>query len=482
MNRFTIVTCLGFCALMSFAASPANAILIATDDFESYSAGSDLNGSNGGIGWTGSWNAAAGHVTVQPQTIADPNGLVGSGSQSVQMQPTSNLGDIGSFISRSFAPQTGDVYMSVLVNAVNGVDNADFYNFMVSNGATGNSNNALGVGIRNNANNPLFARVGSSGAGQTVNSATNATDNTEFLVVAKFSKDGSANYNRTDLYINPTSFVEPGVADATATSGVTGINTLSLFNIRNFNPESGDTVLFDSLQFGTTFADVVSDFPNPNSFTTLSANADAYVQNGGDVNTNFGADAQLRVKANNNDNDFSRKTYLQFDVSGIGTAETANLQLTIPNPVPALGSNNNDLTYTFNVFGLNDGVTAEDWDESLLTWNNAPGNDITSRNLLNSDATLLGTFTVTGRGAPGEVIDFTSFELIDFLNMDTDGLATLILTRATVQTSDTVVHVFSSKEGGFSPLLVVGETIPEPATALLGLLGLAGLARRRRAA
>ena len=117
----------------------------------------------------------------------------------------------------------------------------------------------------------MFARVGSSGSGQT----TNATANTDFLLVANFSKDGSANYNRTDLFIDPPDFTEPGIADATAISAVTGLSSLSLFSVRNFNPEAGDTVFIDSLRLATTFADALGGapiaVPEASTFTLLFA-------------------------------------------------------------------------------------------------------------------------------------------------------------------------------------------------------------------
>ena len=245
--------------LLVVTVETAHAVTLGADDFESYIAGSNLHGGAGGTDWSGPWAAHQGattsHTTVQTKTLVDPNGNVSGGTQAARFQPTSNLGDIGSFLSRPFASTTDTVYVGMLLRA-EVMDNGDFIIFQVSNGATGNTTATMGFGLRNQTNNPLFARVGSSGSGQTTNSSTNATANTDFLLVAKFSKDGSANYNRTDLYINP-SLTEPAVADATAISGVTGINTLSLFNIRHFNPESGDRIFIDSLNISTTYAEAL---------------------------------------------------------------------------------------------------------------------------------------------------------------------------------------------------------------------------------
>ena len=259
ISRFAVCASL---VLASVSMQPAGAVPIAVETFESYGAGANLNGGSGGTGWTSNWFAAGAHTTVQPQSLSDPNGLSNGETQAARMQAVGTPGDVGNFLNRAFPATTDTLYMSLLVHVVNGVDSGDFYNFLVSNGATGNTNAGLGVGIRNNTNNPFFSRVGSSGSGDTDTSSTNAVAGTTFLLVAKFSKDGSANYNRTDLFINPPSLVEPGTPDAFSVSGVTGLSTLSLFSVRNFNPESGDTVFIDNIRFAATFADAIG-VPEP---------------------------------------------------------------------------------------------------------------------------------------------------------------------------------------------------------------------------
>ena len=245
---------------------------IAYDGFDSYTAGNTLYGENDGSGFTGAWTgtATAGDITAQPKSLADTNALVDGGAQALRFLAPVNRADQGNFLSRALPDTTGTLYMSLLVRNEGGLDSGDFINFMVSDGATGNSSNALGVGIRNAGGNPFFARAGSS-SNATTNASTGATLDTTFLLVAKFSKDGSTNYNRTDLYINPTSTTEPGTTDATAVFGGTGIDTLSLFNIRHFTPEAGDTLFIDELRFATTFADAL--VPEPGSLALLGLGA-----------------------------------------------------------------------------------------------------------------------------------------------------------------------------------------------------------------
>jgi len=253
--------------LVAWAAT-SQAAIIAYDGFENYTSGSNLNGGSLGDNWSGNWTTVGNHTTVQTTTLVDPNGNVSAGSQAARLQATANLTDEGNFINRGFSAQTGTVYVSFLIRNVSGVDNGDFYNFQVSNGATGNTANALGVGIRNATDNPFFARVGGSG-NVTSNASTNATQGQDFLIVAKFWKDGSSSYNRTDLFLNPVDFTEPGTADATAVWGGTGIDTLSLFSVRNFQPESGDTVIIDELRIATTFEDALGGLPVPEPSAAL---------------------------------------------------------------------------------------------------------------------------------------------------------------------------------------------------------------------
>lgn len=253
----------------------SHAALLTYDGFEDYTVGTGLSGGSQGTGWTSNWTADVA-ATTQTKSLVDGNGLVDGGVKALRMMPTTNQSDLGNFMSRNFASQSGDLYISFLIRHENGIGNDDFYNFQVTNGLTGNTAAAMGVGIRNAGGSPFFARVGSSSSGQTTNATTNAAINTTYLLVAKFSKDGSANYNRVDLFINPSSTAEPGMASATATSNVTGLTSLSTFTVRNFQPEANDTLFFDELRIGTSFADVLP-VPEPSSAMLLLFSATAFV-------------------------------------------------------------------------------------------------------------------------------------------------------------------------------------------------------------
>ena len=226
--------------------------------------------------------------------------------------------------------------------------------------------------------------------------------------------------------------------------------------------------------------------------TNQGSGADAYVQNGNADDDNFGSSITLRMKNGGTSSpNFHRKSYIRFDLASLANlaVAAANLELTIDT---ADANTPTDAIYTFNVFGLEDSNAGEDWSESDITWNNAPANDTNSGSDLTSDAVLLGRFDIEGAGTPGTT--FTALEganLVDFLNSDTNNLATFILTREDPQTgvSNNIVHRFRSGEfgsGSSGPQLDV-TAVPEPSSFILGLASVVPIAavgyfrRRRRA-
>lgn len=188
---------------------------------------------------------------------------------------------------------------------------------------------------------------------------------------------------------------------------------------------------------------------NPVVLTTASGTkgADAYVQLGV-PGSNFGSVADLAVKyGGNNAGTTNRKVYVRFDISSLAVSSAdASLALTV-------GLNNGGSTnrtpqnFTLNLYGLNDGATAgagalgEDWDESAITWDNGPANIVSGTGAGNAvktgagtanggEAMLIGSFEVTAAENVGSVIVAASgTNLVDFLNADTDGQVTFIVTR-----------------------------------------------------
>jgi hypothetical protein len=139
-----------------------------------------------------------------------------------------------------------------------------------------------------------------------------------------------------------------------------------------------------------------------------------------------------------------------------------------------------------NIYGLND-LVSPGWSESTIDWTNAPG--IQSDSIDPATTTLLFSGSVSYTA--NNVISFSDSSFADFINSDTDGLVTFILTQPTATSEN---HAFSSKEssgnpaiglpGDFAPTLHI-TAAPVPAAVWLfgsGLLGLIVVARRRHRA
>ncbi len=94
---------------------------------------------------------------------------------------------------------------------------------------------------------------------------------------------------------------------------------------------------------------------------TITPVADAFVRNGSSANSNFGSDSRLIVK--NSGSNFTRESYLRFDLSGIqGSINSARLEL-VPESSTSPGSTDIQVRYVSN----------DSWSESGITWNNRPG-------------------------------------------------------------------------------------------------------------
>ena len=202
------------------------------------------------------------------------------------------------------------------------------------------------------------------------------------------------------------------------------------------------------------------------SITTNDGNgADAYVRLGNPTTNYDGAD--LTVK-NAGGGSTTRKGYLRFDLAALpAQAIDASIMFDVALNNQG-GGGTTPQEYTVNVFGLDDAHAGENWVETGINWNNAPANG--SNNGVTGDAALLGTFDVSDDAAGSSTL-FSSPDLLDFINADTDGLATFILTRQVNNGSHNLI--FASGEDGtlMAPTLTLGFStapVPEPATIAAG--------------
>lgn len=199
--------------------------------------------------------------------------------------------------------------------------------------------------------------------------------------------------------------------------------------------------------------------------TAFGAGQDTHVQNSG-KNQNFGKSPFFRVKYTNHTTNLTRLGFLSFDLSKCSSTTIYDVELSLSIEPSELGFASLVPDSTFSVYGIID-ESAEDWEESTLTWENSP---IPLDNAINSETLeampqlkLLGRFSVP-QGANSGVKTLRSQELMDFLKSDQNGKITFIIHRDTNELGrDGLVHAFATKESARStpPLLRIKKE-PNP--------------------
>lgn len=246
------------------AATPANAALLAYDPFD-YAVG-DLTGNSGGTGWSAAW-AARTEMDVVAASLSYSKGEITASGGSAAAQITSLIGSAQDNVAnRTFAPQTGDVYFSVLFKPAAGLDTNDFLQFIVNDDT--DLHNAGSVGLRNSTENGFFARIRTSSADTNAKSNVQAVLGNTYLLVGKFFKSAGGSYDKMSVWVDPQTLAEPA-ASATVMSS-SGSATVSYLTMRTSDMEVGDQFQFDELRIGTTWADVV---PEPATLTLLALGA-----------------------------------------------------------------------------------------------------------------------------------------------------------------------------------------------------------------
>ena len=192
---------------------------------------------------------------------------------------------------------------------------------------------------------------------------------------------------------------------------------------------------------------------------TLSSSQGGYVRGGSKANNNYGGGNLLVKNSGGGFGDYWYSSWIEFDTSALLDVTTASLNLSVIHAEA--------FDIVVNVYGLNDSA-GEFWDQSTLTFNNRPS----------VGSALLGTSTVAG-STTGIWSDFSFAEvsLTNFLNADTNGKATLILTAQTVSHAHGIT---------FAPdpvLSLQANVVPEPSSfAIFFGFGYLPLLSRRRTA
>ncbi len=161
----------------------------------------------------------------------------------------------------------------------------------------------------------------------------------------------------------------------------------------------------------------------------LTATDDAMIKAGGNANANFGASANLWVKANRTNPAARNVSLIKFDLRGQSASGTDQAVLSVTGHNPG-GS----ATVVTHVYGLSD----DGWSEGSVTWNNAPnlGNALGSTG--SGVIERIADNFVEGIGVGAEVLghlsaDGTPAELrldaTGFVRRQADGFATFLVAR-----------------------------------------------------
>ncbi|HEX4149768.1 MAG TPA: hypothetical protein VHY20_12305 [Pirellulales bacterium] len=174
------------------------------------------------------------------------------------------------------------------------------------------------------------------------------------------------------------------------------------------------------------------------------------------------SDVLMLIKNDSNlASEFQRKGYLGFDLGMLGGRKIAEAQLRLAFEPTQMGYASRHPQGTFAVYGLAD-ESLDGWQESTIRWENAPANGPGGAGIDLSKVVLLGRFVVE----PNEqhmVKSVSGAALMEFLNRDTNGMATLIVLRETVYGGkDSLVHGFANRRHPDSPAPTLKLKLAEP--------------------
>jgi len=152
----------------------------------------------------------------------------------------------------------------------------------------------------------------------------------------------------------------------------------------------------------------------------------------------------LLVK-NSLDEDWTRKAYLGFDLSPLSDYHVVEAVLNLTIESSGFGYASLVPDATFGVYGLTE-ETLDEWLESELDWDSAPSNLPGGAEVDLNRTVRIGEFIVI-QGELAGSCEVSGRQLIDFLNEDTNQLATFIIVRETLESKvGSIVHAFAGKD------------------------------------
>jgi ferric-dicitrate binding protein FerR (iron transport regulator) len=155
--------------------------------------------------------------------------------------------------------------------------------------------------------------------------------------------------------------------------------------------------------------------------------------------------AVLLVKSTTPDvNAYNRKAYIGLDLTPVSGLQIVEAQFSLALAPTGMGFASEVPDATFAVYGLID-ESLDEWIDRTILWDNAPANRPGGAALDPAKVVLLGRFEVA-QGILSGTREISGPPLVDFLNHDTNGLASLILVRETRGSGrEDLVHGFAGK-------------------------------------
>ena len=251
--------------------APARASAIAHEGF-AYALG-ELNGQNGGSGFSGGWIANTAITEVDDPGIslsyAGGGTIVDGGSEALRI--TGNANDLA-FRNLAVPAAADEVFVSFLFRYDGTLDDNDFGVLWHDNVSTGSHTDRPNLGIKGNrgdgsGSEDVVARLQLSGSGQVY--AVDLTAGQTYFILGRLHKTnpGASNdYDLFDIWVNPTAGTA-GAPDLTA-SGAGAISGFDTIGIRAANIDVGDTFWIDEIRYATDFT--TATVPEPSTGLLLA--------------------------------------------------------------------------------------------------------------------------------------------------------------------------------------------------------------------
>lgn len=174
------------------------------------------------------------------------------------------------------AVQTGDLYIAITFTLDAGTLNGnDFLALWLDNAGNSNSahTNRPNLGLKTNEGNPgaLDWMVRGSGTGGSFAPDQAAIGSSTTLWAHLYKSSAAGNYNRFDLWTNPTGIWADVLATTPEARSTldSGVASLSRFGLRAANLDTGDRFTLQSLSISNTVP--VSSVPEPGSLALAAA-------------------------------------------------------------------------------------------------------------------------------------------------------------------------------------------------------------------